>query len=239
MRIFIIRHGDPDYAHDSLTEKGWREAELLSERLKNEHIDKIYCSPLGRAQDTARPTLQKTGMTYEVLDWLCEFRTSAKVPYSDKNICAWNVRPQYWTHEELCYDNTRWREHEMYADGSCVREYEKVTKGWNDLLAENGYRRNGQIYEFDENTNQNATIALFCHLGLGLTLLSQLSRMSLPMVWHTFFLPTSSVTTIVTEKHVWGLNNAICRVLQVGDTSHLFAGGEPISWSGLHSPIRD
>ena len=33
MRIMIIRHGDPDYSIDSLTEKGLREAELLSHRL--------------------------------------------------------------------------------------------------------------------------------------------------------------------------------------------------------------
>ena len=28
MKLIIIRHGDPDYSIDSLTEKGWREAEL-------------------------------------------------------------------------------------------------------------------------------------------------------------------------------------------------------------------
>ena len=33
MRIMIVRHGEPDYDRDSLTEKGWREAEYLSERL--------------------------------------------------------------------------------------------------------------------------------------------------------------------------------------------------------------
>ena len=33
MRLLIIRHGDPDYSIDSLTEKGWREAELLKDRL--------------------------------------------------------------------------------------------------------------------------------------------------------------------------------------------------------------
>lgn len=33
MRLIIVRHGDPDYVKDSLTEKGWREAELLSDRL--------------------------------------------------------------------------------------------------------------------------------------------------------------------------------------------------------------
>ena len=33
MRLLLVRHAEPDYAHDSLTPKGWREAELLSRRL--------------------------------------------------------------------------------------------------------------------------------------------------------------------------------------------------------------
>ena len=41
MQFLIIRHGDPDYVHDSLTEKGFREAELLARRLKKEGVDKI------------------------------------------------------------------------------------------------------------------------------------------------------------------------------------------------------
>ena len=31
MKLMIIRHGDPYYVNDSLTKKGWREAEFLSE----------------------------------------------------------------------------------------------------------------------------------------------------------------------------------------------------------------
>lgn len=31
MELLIIRHGDPDYKIDSLTKKGWKEAEYLSE----------------------------------------------------------------------------------------------------------------------------------------------------------------------------------------------------------------
>ena len=34
MRILMIRHGDPDYVNDTLTEKGWREAALLADRQK-------------------------------------------------------------------------------------------------------------------------------------------------------------------------------------------------------------
>lgn len=35
MRLIIVRHGDPNYEIDSLTEKGWREAEFLSIRMEN------------------------------------------------------------------------------------------------------------------------------------------------------------------------------------------------------------
>ena len=62
MRIFIIRHGDPDYSIDNLTEKGKREVELLRHRMEKEGITKIYCSPLGRAQATAKPTADALGL---------------------------------------------------------------------------------------------------------------------------------------------------------------------------------
>ena len=53
MKILIVRHADPDYSIDSLTKTGWREAELLSQRLTKLDVTAFYQSPLGRAQDTA------------------------------------------------------------------------------------------------------------------------------------------------------------------------------------------
>ena len=73
MRLLIIRHGDPDYSIDSLTEKGWREAELLADRISKLDVKAFYCSPLGRAKDTARPTLERMGREAEILEWLREF----------------------------------------------------------------------------------------------------------------------------------------------------------------------
>ena len=82
MKIHIIRHGDPDYSIDSLTEKGWREAKLLSERLIKLPIDDYYCSPFGRAQDTAKPTIEKNGKSIETLDWLRELQCFIKSPFA-------------------------------------------------------------------------------------------------------------------------------------------------------------
>lgn len=53
MRLIIVRHGDPDYEKDSLTEKGWREAAILADRISRLEVKEFYVSPLGRARDTA------------------------------------------------------------------------------------------------------------------------------------------------------------------------------------------
>ena len=45
MRLIFIRHGDPDYVHDTLTEKGKREAELLAQRVKNWDVSVLRFSP--------------------------------------------------------------------------------------------------------------------------------------------------------------------------------------------------
>ena len=63
MKLLFIRHGDPDYTIDSLTEKGWKEAEFLSEKIAALDVRDFYVSPLGRAKDTASCTL-KTGSSW-------------------------------------------------------------------------------------------------------------------------------------------------------------------------------
>ena len=55
MKLLIIRHGEPDYAHDTLTEKGWREALYLAERIAPLRVKHYYVSPLRPAPGTRRP----------------------------------------------------------------------------------------------------------------------------------------------------------------------------------------
>ena len=61
MLLYIIRHGDPIYEIDSLTERGKLQAEALAERLACAGIDRIFCSPMGRAKMTAEPTCKRLG----------------------------------------------------------------------------------------------------------------------------------------------------------------------------------
>ena len=96
MRLIIVRHGDPNYETDSLTEKGWREAEFLSVRmekqLQKEHTY-IYTSPLGRAKDTASLTLKKLGMTATEFKWLREFEAPAIDEDTGTYKVCWDLLP--------------------------------------------------------------------------------------------------------------------------------------------------
>lgn len=54
MLFLYLRHGDPIYEPDSLTEEGHRQAEALSKRLCKYGLDKVYASTSNRAQLTAK-----------------------------------------------------------------------------------------------------------------------------------------------------------------------------------------
>ena len=91
MRLIFIRHAEPDYSIDSLTEKGWREAKLLAERTKRWKVDEFYCSPLGRAKDTASFTLKECGREAVTCDWMREFDACVVDPETGKNRLSWDL----------------------------------------------------------------------------------------------------------------------------------------------------
>ena len=75
MHLIFIRHGDPDYINNTVTVKGKRESELLSERVSKWNVTEFFCSPYGRAIDTITPALDKMNRKQTILPWLKEFDT--------------------------------------------------------------------------------------------------------------------------------------------------------------------
>lgn len=227
MKLLIIRHGDPDYENDTLTSKGRREAELLSERLSELEVKAAYCSPLGRAMDTARPSLEKLGITAETKDWLREFEGYIIDPDTCEKRIPWDLMPAYWTSCEEFYDRNKWLDIPLMQTGNVSREYEWVCRGLDELLEQHGYRRDGNFYRAVKANND--TLLLFCHFGLECVLLSHLLGISPVNLWHGFVALTSSVTTLVTEEREEG--KAYFRCCGFGDLSHLYAAGEPASFA--------
>lgn len=225
MKILIIRHGDPDYELDSLTEAGFREAELLSKRLEKMNISAAYLSPLGRARATAKPTLEKLQLSGITLDWLREFPPliEGKKGADGPSIC-WDWLPAEWTKEADFFDKDKWLDEKVFRDAGVPEKYREVCKGLDTLLANYGYVRDGLIYRA-ERANED-TIAFFCHFGVECVLLSHLLNISPMPLWHGTCALPSSVTTLVTEERRKG--TAYFRMLSFGETSHLYtAGVEP------------
>lgn len=223
MRLLIIRHGDPDYSIDSLTEKGWREAEYLAEKLAKLEVKDFYVSPLGRAKDTASCTLQRMNRTAQQKEWLREFAPCILRPdvKEGREIC-WDWLPQDWTAEEkhFCYEC--WHDTDIFKEASVKAEYDWVTGEFDRLLAEHGYQREAHFYRVTEANND--TLVFFCHFGVECVLLSHLLNVSPMVLWHGMCAAPSSVTTLVTEERRKGI--ASFRMSSFGDISHLYANGE-------------
>ena len=223
MKLLIVRHGDPDYAKDSLTEKGWREARYLSERLIKQEIDEFYVSPLGRAKDTASFTLDRLGQTAEVKDWLQEFPARIEEPSRPgEQKIAWDWLPADWTTEERFYQADHWFEVENMQKGNVKALYNQVAHGLDEILARHGYVREGNYYRTEQGNTD--TVALFCHFGVECVMLSHLLHISPMPLWHGACALPSSVTTLVTEERRKGI--ASFRMLSFGDLSHLYVHGE-------------
>lgn len=234
MRLLIVRHGAPDYRKDTLTAQGWKEAELLAPYLVRKKPDLICLSSLGRAQDTAKETLRQTGLTPLVFPWLCEFECGMTGEFAK----GWHTDPAIWTREpEWC--GPHWKELPPFADSVFLERYEADKQSLDSFLAEHGYvRKAGKLFSVaEEFYDVNETIVFFCHLGRGLTLLSQLLDMPWCAVAHQFWLPTSSITEVIFERSPYDRGTAIARCASVGSVPHLDTAGVARCNSGFMMPI--
>lgn len=241
MRLLFIRHGDPDYVHDTLTAKGHKEAALLAERAEDLHLGECYVSPLGRAQATAGYSMKKLGRTAKTLGWLQEFPAQVDLNQAPQLLKAfpnarmedgkyaphivWDIKPSYWAEHSECMDPIRWRECEICRNSDTVEIYDYVTGEFDKLLAEHGYVRDGRCYKVERESTE--TLTFFCHFGLTCVFLAHLWETSPFLLWHSLALAPTSVTEIVTEERQKGL--ACFRGLKIGDVSHLVLGDEPVS----------
>ena len=224
MRLLIIRHADPDYENDSLTKKGWKEAELLADRLAALPISDFYVSTLGRARDTASLTLKKMGKSAMPCDWLREFPHLIERPDRPGQISIpWDWLPQDWTDTNAFFGTDTWQDDQVLQQGHVYEKYLEITEEFDRVLASHGYERNGRYYEAVRPNRD--ILAFFCHFGLECVLLSHLMNISPMLLWHHTVAAPSSVTSLYTEECRPG--KAIFRMNCYGDTSHLYTGNEP------------
>lgn len=215
MKIIFIRHGDPDYEHDSLTDVGKQQAQALAEYLKDVPVDAVYSSPFGRAYLTATTCYPKQKVV--VLDWLKEFYGSPTLQDGTTQEITWDFMPNYLDKHPYLYDNNKYLHSAEIVSAGATDKYAYTITQFDELLAQYGYQRNGNVYNVtDSNTK---TIICFCHLGLMSVLMSRLMNVSYVLLAQHLCASPSSITVFATEERQKGV--AQFRCLGYGTTPHL------------------
>ena len=222
MKLTIIRHGDPDYDHDTLTARGWKEAQALADRVCGWEVKQFFVSPLGRAKDTASFALKRMGRDAEQLEWLREFTPPyIRYPSTGEKHIVWDWLPDDWTTQPEFLDPDLWKRNRVMQEGGIPEYYDHVTRQFDQVLSRFGYEREGRIYRAAAPSHDR--LVFFCHFGLECVLLSHLLNVSPMVLWHGCAAAPTSVTTLVTEERREG--RAYFRMLMFGDVSHLLAAG--------------
>jgi broad specificity phosphatase PhoE len=239
MRLYIIRHADPDYANDCITEAGHREAAALAERFARQGLDRIYTSPLTRARLTMQYTADRLGMSHEVLQWTQEMGHLPKLrqhcPRLDRasEFCIWDVHGHTVRGNGRLPTHDDWHTIEPFTAPAYRSEFGQLQQASDAFLATHGFERDGGVYRFTRENRER--VAVFCHGGFGLAWLAHLLAVPLPLMWAGFFLWPSSVTTILFDERAPGV--AVPRCVGLADLSHLHAAGLPVQPSGVKANV--
>ncbi len=200
MRLIFVRHGEPDYANDCLTENGRKQAECTAARLHDEKITAIYASPMGRAVETASYTAKDHGLDIRILDFMHEINwgdrdsvtgTDEKVPNGGH---PWTLAYRMLTEDPSYVGADEWREHPYFRDNSCIDCYKTVAEGFDGFLDSLGFVRKNGLYEC-VGANDD-TIALFAHGGSGAVMFSHVLNLPFPFALTTLPYGVCSVSVL-------------------------------------------
>lgn len=228
MLLYIIRHGDPIYVTDTLTERGREQAEAVGLRMAKSGIDRIFTSPMGRARETAAPACRLLGLTPTVEEWTHEIGDERLTPFPDGSRQSITNLPSYAFRQngaiDLPYDEAF----------SCPGVAESGMEKARDYIEENGkifleklgYREENGIYRILRPNEEK--VALFCHTAFARTWLSVLLHIPLHIVWSGISITHTGVTLLEFRNYPSGFTSPRC--LFLSDVSHLYAHGPDMKY---------
>ena len=221
MRILFVRHGNPNYDLDILTELGHKQAEACAERLKGEGIEKIFSSTCGRALETAAHTAEKYGLDVVHCDFIREISWSSKdgTPIYE-NGHPWNYASEYLKDNRSLID-VDWENDTLYSKSKTPDSFHKVGAGLDAWLETIGYKREGYYYRVLE--KKYDTVAMFCHGGAFAVAFAHLFNLPAPFAFKCVPLNQSGVVEITVGGEVGdivspqlGTSYGICHLRESG-----------------------
>ena len=196
MRILFIRHGEPDYALDCLTALGRVQARAAAVRLREEGIEEIWSSPLGRARETAEATAEELGLPVRILDFMREVTWGS----IDGTPLIAGGHPWFLVNEMarqgVDLNMPDWRDSSFFQNNRVVECIDRVETGIDGWLAGFGYTRKGAYYSREAEEQPERTVALFSHGGSSSAAMGHILSLPFPYACGMFHPDHTEITVL-------------------------------------------
>lgn len=224
MDLFLIRHGQPDWAPDQiarndpgLTELGHEQARRVSHRLTSlDRVDEIWASPMLRSLETSHPVAVELSQEREIFDWLKEIQ----------NPPEWDGSPVEVI--EKGFERANFRSMKEMWDGlpggESFRDFhDRVTTGIIETLDSHGIHPaqpdDRHLWKVDD---PDKRVVIVAHAGTNAVILGHLLGLEpVPWEWDRFRQPHTGVSRLTTFRVSTGWAFSL---RQLGDVAHLHPG---------------
>lgn len=234
MIFYYIRHGEPIYDPDSLTELGTKQAVALSKRLAIYGVDKVYTSTSNRAIETAQPTCDLLKIEPEHLEFAHENNVWAdlSVEKEDGSGRLWIFNSQKYK-ELFCDKKIRdlgdnWYKHPELKDLNCEKGIKRIYDESDAFFEALGYEHIRYTGKYRVKKSNDQRVAFFAHQGFGLAFLSCILDVPYPM-FSTHFNVGHSGLTVIEFKEVNGI--AIPRMHTMSSDAHIYKEDLPLNYN--------
>ena len=231
MLLYLVRHGIPNYATDSLTPDGALQAEAVGKRLAATGIDEIYSSPLGRARQTAEPTARLLSKEINIENWMSESICARS--FAGRNSEGKPVTWAFWQKSkligsDLCYEDRDSFSHGYYYNDETAKAGAKALgEASDEFLLRLGFRKRGIGNSYEVVEKNSGRIAVFAHQGFGLHWLSYLTKIPYHILTTSFDISHTGVTIIHFDESG---EVTYPTVLTLSDLSHIYKEGLPLKY---------
>ena len=224
MFLFFVRHGEPDYSNDCLTEAGRQQAKAVADRFALSGLEKIYSSTLGRALETAGYTAEKLGLNIERLDFAREDLAGAEFGITRNGVWNWC----FWDRETVDLFKSykvktlgdQWYDSPLFAGTNYKNGIIRVQNATVEFMKQLGYSYNEKTGYYKAEKHIYDRVALFAHGGFSMAFLSCLLNIPYPEFCVRFqIIGVSAVTVLKIDDEG---DTIIPQIYQYGNDSHLY-----------------
>lgn len=228
MILYYVRHGDPIYEPDQLTELGKLQASAAAKRLALHGMDRIYSSTSTRARQTAQPLCDILKKDAVLLDWCNEaYAWNELTTINEKGQKTWCAEDQptklLFARNEIRQLGRDWHTYPGFAETRYGPGITRIQRETDAFLLSLGYRHDLENNCYHAENPRQEKVALFAHAGVGGAILSCMLDIPYPVFAPRFNMSHTGVTVISFGNE----GTVIPEVLTYSNDSHLYREGLP------------